>query len=581
MKPQKTCLPTRVIDCQDPAEPRLVITANLEDVYVPYVALSYVWGKSDSHCTRVENYETYVEGIDHNIIPQTIRDAITVTNGLEMRYLWVDAFCIIQDSNEDKVKELVKMGSIYRDAYFTIVASSSPEGGAGFLHTRVLPPHHRLPFYCSNGALGSVCVGRRGDTVSATVPGKEPVDRRAWCFQEWLLSPRKLLYTTDTLRYHCQTVARPVEDSIREIRTVHSSILDHAFLPLPLAALANPDLEHLTTEELFTRQCMLWGTVVMNYTQRLLTRNTDRLLAFAAVAEQFNQIWQPQWHPGRYIAGLWERFLPRDLLWYRELSHHSWAADALRPRPSEYISPSWAWPSVDGQVITRAGTAYHPKSGVADICEVLECEVALLDKRLKYGQVTAGHLKLRTILTPAWIIVEPTAGAQIEDEYGDRFYYRLFAPTEELKQILNGSHMLGMNTAETVVRVGVVAPPTEGSGLETIITVDRRIVQDGRLLAVGRGPFKQEQTLLRRVGQCDIYFDSPERPDIEHSWLAVVNGGEAEGIIGEGLLVTSTADGKFRRVGYWSMNLEISAAAELDVVAWWRVDAEKTVFDLI
>ncbi len=164
LKPKKTRLPTRVIDCQAPTESRLVLTADLEDGFVPYVALSYVWGKDSTHCTRLANYEAYQAKIELGIIPQTIRDAITVTHGLGMRYIWVDAFCIIQDSDEDKVKELVKMGDIYRDAYFTIMASSSPEGSAGFLQDRVLPPHWRIPFYVEavvSGRCVSVNGGRR------------------------------------------------------------------------------------------------------------------------------------------------------------------------------------------------------------------------------------------------------------------------------------------------------------------------------------------------------------------------------------------------------------------------------------
>ncbi|KAI0677125.1 heterokaryon incompatibility protein-domain-containing protein, partial [Trametes maxima] len=393
MKPDKSrALPTRFIDCRTPSAPRLVVSENLDDTPVPYVALSYVWGDSISHCTGRENYKTYLKGIDYDTIPQTIRDAIKVTHDLGMRYIWIDAFCIIQDCEKDKKRELAKMGSIYQNAHFTLIASSAPGGDAGFLQDRTLPPHYRIPYYRSDGHLGSVYVGRRGYTAPSVVPGKEPVDRRAWCFQEWLLSPRKLLYTSDTLRYHCQTIARPVEDSIRAIRTVQSFVLDHAFLPIERAILANPDLAELSSEEHFARQCMLWGLIVSNYTQRRLSCNTDRLPAFMAIAEQFDAIWQPEWHPGRYVAGLWEKFLPRDLLWYRELAGHAWQDDSLRPRPAEYLAPSWAWPSVDGHVITRAGATYD--RGSNDACKVQKCSITLLDEGLPYGRVSAGYLKL-------------------------------------------------------------------------------------------------------------------------------------------------------------------------------------------
>ena len=570
LKPKRTRLPTRVIDCRAPTQPCLVLTAKLEDVFVPYIALSYVWGKDSTHCTRLANYEAYQTGIDYGIIPQTIRDAITVTNGLGVRYIWIDAFCIIQDSDEDKIKELVKMGDVYRDAHITVIASSSPEGNAGFLQDRVLPPHWRVPFYRRDGRPGTVYIGQRGETVPLSVPGREPVDCRAWCFQEWLLSPRKLVYTTDTLRYHCQTSARPVENSIRAIRTVQSSTLDHAFLPLPLAALANPQLAALSSEELFARQCMLWGLVVENYTQRSLSWKTDKLLAFAAVAEQFDEIWEAAWRLGRYIAGLWEGFLPRDLLWHREFFD---TEDDLRPRPTEYLAPSWTWPSVDGQVIVCAGAPYNPREQIVDVCDVLECEIALVDQRLPYGQVKAGHLKVRGVVAPAWVVVEPS-DLKPRSDYGDVRYYKLFGPTVELRSRVaeySAGFGMGVNVGELLL-----------DGAESTITVAAPPSIGGRLLAVGQGVFRANRSLVQRLGQCYIYFDGTERAEVEDCWLVLVNRGERmERLTGEGLVVTSTGGGGFKRIGAWTLQLEVNSEVPPEIPGWMRADAEKSIIVLV
>ncbi|KAI0336610.1 HET-domain-containing protein [Cubamyces sp. BRFM 1775] len=507
----RTRLPTRVVDCQHPTAPRLVISADLEDDTVPYVALSYVWGQNTSHCTYLANYEAYLRMIDHAVIPQTIRDAILVAHDYGVRYIWIDAFCIIQNSDEYKTRELVKMGSIYQEAYFTIIASSAASGDDGFLQDRTLPPHFRVPCYGRPDRPGSVYIGRRSDTVCPVAPVGEPVDRRAWCFQEWLLSPRKLIYATDTLRYHCQTSARPVEDSLRAIRTVHSATLDHTFLPLRQAMLANPDLAELSSEEHFARQCALWGLVVTNYTQRLLTQKTDKLLAFAAVAEQFDRTWQPDWHPGRYVAGLWERFLPRDLLWYRELASQQGVGDCLRPRPVEYLAPSWAWPSVDGRVITRSGSEAERVSGgdVVDVCEVLECNVALMDKRLPFGRIANGHLKLRAIVAPACIILD-LPHQEHGREYGEDFYYKLFAPTAELKALAQARvTSLGLHSGlDTGIQIGtMILQDSYADVVVPVITHEYHALQEGRLAAVGWGTFKGDQSLLKRVGEANIHFD--------------------------------------------------------------------------
>lgn len=143
-------LPTRVIDCSDPSRPKLFTAKGLQK---PYVALSYVWGGPQPDCTTSRNIEQYSLEIDVNIIPRTILDAIKATHHFGFSYLWVDAFCIIQDDSDDKKKELVKLRQIFRDAHFTIIASSADSAFAGFLKTLPLPSasYPTLPFWCKDG----------------------------------------------------------------------------------------------------------------------------------------------------------------------------------------------------------------------------------------------------------------------------------------------------------------------------------------------------------------------------------------------------------------------------------------------
>jgi hypothetical protein len=64
-------------------------------------------------------------------IPRTIRDAMAVVRKLGIRYLWVDALCIIQDDPQDKAKEIHRMDSIYEGSTFTLVAASGSHADAG------------------------------------------------------------------------------------------------------------------------------------------------------------------------------------------------------------------------------------------------------------------------------------------------------------------------------------------------------------------------------------------------------------------------------------------------------------------
>ncbi|KAK0220822.1 heterokaryon incompatibility protein-domain-containing protein [Armillaria nabsnona] len=188
--------------CKDLEHPWLFV--NRQCIEDKYVALSYVWGCEQPHCTTGQNLESYrVKGIPLEYIPKTIMDAIAVTRDLGFRYLWVDAFCIIQDSKDDKAREIRQIRQIRRifsDAYLTIIAACAGTVNDGFLHERhpPVPTPITLPFRCPDGAIG---------TMQLRIPFNLPdhhVDERAWCLEERLLSPRKVIYTAHTLRSACE-----------------------------------------------------------------------------------------------------------------------------------------------------------------------------------------------------------------------------------------------------------------------------------------------------------------------------------------------------------------------------------------
>jgi hypothetical protein len=60
---------------------------------------------------------------------------------LGYKYLWIDAFCIIQSDETDKARELVKMDDIYRYALFTIYAKGLSSSKSGKL-TVISTGHH-------------------------------------------------------------------------------------------------------------------------------------------------------------------------------------------------------------------------------------------------------------------------------------------------------------------------------------------------------------------------------------------------------------------------------------------------------
>jgi len=78
-----------------------------------YVALSYLWG---AYSGTVE----YSESLPKDL-PATIQDSITGTCQLGFRYLWIDRYCINQNSQEELSAQLRKMDLIYQNTQVTII----------------------------------------------------------------------------------------------------------------------------------------------------------------------------------------------------------------------------------------------------------------------------------------------------------------------------------------------------------------------------------------------------------------------------------------------------------------------------
>jgi hypothetical protein len=341
-----------------------------------YAALSYVWGEPQPHSTCTAKLPTYLESLDVLLLPQTIKDAIVCTHNLKLRYLWADSLCILQDSDEDKQRELPQMCDIYRDAYVTIIAASSQKVSEGFLHDRKRPVETPLPFWCPDGRLGSISV----DEDTSATPSNEPVNHRAWCFQERVLSPRTLVYASHTLQYQCQAAMNDIGDIWHYLPSTELGELrlpDMMMSRTPYTTLSNDDVRALLAA---------WEDVLRDYTQRAVSHPSDRLVAISGIAQLFQRWWGSS---NRYIAGLWERNLSTDFLWYRSRPSNG------RLITGQYLAPSWSWAATIGRVV--AGSDRKSRVGKT-VWDVLSCEAVPVSDDHPLGQVKGGKLTVRTVV---------------------------------------------------------------------------------------------------------------------------------------------------------------------------------------
>ena len=103
-------LPSRVVDLgpnTGPMSPKLVETNGSVG---QYITLTHRWTEGTGpSSTTIQNYEARKQAIDATSLTLTFQDAFKAVFRLGVRYLWIDALCIIQNSAEDWGREASNM----------------------------------------------------------------------------------------------------------------------------------------------------------------------------------------------------------------------------------------------------------------------------------------------------------------------------------------------------------------------------------------------------------------------------------------------------------------------------------------
>lgn len=300
--PTKTSfLPTRLIDVgTSPAiDPHLVITADAVALgtlnpseLVQYAALSYCWGDKADASTQTKTDPSNLPERLHAIptigMSAVLQDAVAVCRALKVRYLWVDALCIIQDPTDpsDWEKESELVGKVYQHAAFTICVSSSPSCHQSFLdrpqytftfdfESSLHPPARGTYTLYSTGLADRVNVNNSWTTDLFS----SPWDRRGWVFQEQFLSARKLVFGSLMVHFEC---GQHQESENGELSTVSGF---GEWSPARLA--------ELDRDQLYDR----FRDAVSLYASRSLSYESDRLPALTGLASRWPisqgmNIWQ-------------------------------------------------------------------------------------------------------------------------------------------------------------------------------------------------------------------------------------------------------------------------------------------------
>ncbi|KAH7035531.1 heterokaryon incompatibility protein-domain-containing protein [Microdochium trichocladiopsis] len=376
-------LPRRVLDLQNQTCPVLVDAADLASTS-RYAALSYCWGGAQFLKTTKENINQHKQGIALGSLPSLFQDVITVTCNLDIRYLWIDSLCIIQDSKRDWEVESSKMQHIFANSFVVLAPSNSPNPHVGI--------KLRRPDPIEVDTVDIPLVGQPGETCRWPIIARHPIahigwghdnkledhsylETRAWCFQEATLARRVLYLLDEEIRircsraYYCECLG---DECPLDAQDTVSKCLHQA-----------PALKESST--LFETH-QQWTKLVGDYSGLDISFSKDRLPAFAGIAAAFQQ---PRL--GKYLAGTWENHLPSSLLWERaDLDGH--LHGKIPERSPQAIAPSWSWPSINCGVLYMFHKVNLYAEGI-----IVESHCPPVGEN-PFGQVNGGYIKLRAPL---------------------------------------------------------------------------------------------------------------------------------------------------------------------------------------
>ncbi|KAK0724303.1 heterokaryon incompatibility protein-domain-containing protein [Lasiosphaeris hirsuta] len=370
--PDATFLPSRLLYVGTASAPelRLISTRSnaVQESNPRYMALSHCWGGDIACKLTTANHAAMREAISDGSLPKNFLHAIDITRRLGVPYLWIDSLCILQDSPSDWADESPTMGQVFAHAHCVVAATASENSSGGCFRNRPVPQMERnlMTSRARRCYLSTTAPSVR--TLFDTRVETAPLTKRAWAFQERLLSRRLVHFCSDAVLFECNTmqaseyhargaayekepyavqdgrlvswfedaVLSPLlkltrrkgeEDVVRARRGVRGA-LD------VLQSLGSVSKHDLAEKIEF---CKRWFDIVSAYSEGALTCPTDKLIALSGVA-----VLVQSRAKAPYLAGLWASgILELQLLWMVE---------EPAEKQGQYCAPSWSWASVTGRI---------------------------------------------------------------------------------------------------------------------------------------------------------------------------------------------------------------------------------------
>lgn len=323
-----------------------------------------------------------------------------------VEYIWIDSLCIIQQDFNDWATESLRMPDVYKGAICNFAASAAKDGRAGLYSPR--SKHFSTPCKITmpraDMRIGKQTVYLIDQELWLGRVTDSPLGKRAWVIQERYLAQRMIHFGYDQVFWECREVksCEIFPDLLPSEIQTYSTDSDQNDIEQPTPQIPGDAINLIRSwnrTDLSQQQGLkIWDVFVSEYTNANLTNRTDKLVAIAGLAKSIMGVMDC-----RYLAGLWDYELHKQLLWS--------VADLYgATRPSSYIAPTWSWASICGQILPRPEELHGwDENHSRKLVEIIEAKIeGVMNDPM--GQTRSGHLMVTSPLALSTIGIPAISG---------------------------------------------------------------------------------------------------------------------------------------------------------------------------
>ncbi|KAJ0334421.1 hypothetical protein COL5a_000478 [Colletotrichum fioriniae] len=324
-----------------------------------YVTLSYRWGKTPGlhilgdTISKLQSPGAIDDPVIASQLAPMVLHAVHLTSVIGERYLWVDTLCINHDRAEESTQQLQLMAAIFANASLTIVAlDGDAEDGFPGLRGVSCPKTQEgededwspIPFGDEQ------FIRDQNNIFSLSHWGA--YHERAWTYQEFKMSPRRLIVSNRSLHWMCQC-------SVWE-EQLHLGVEAGKYIDPRLGEIMRgmPNLDSL-------------ANMIADYNPRALTYDEDALPSISGLLNVISRCFS-----GGFLYGIPEMYFEAALGWTPYWSHTDLRRRTVSDRPTASQLgpcglPSWSWVGWEGLVSLGRNEAGSANPRVYSIRETI------------------------------------------------------------------------------------------------------------------------------------------------------------------------------------------------------------------